>query len=241
MLVTEGARPDEVEEIFRNPDEWVARHGHHFNELIAARDAMGADYDPLKDKDPHGSMNALKSRAAVQTICAVSHLFHFRIAQANVDVFSSSAAVLAAWNLLFVAGTELATGERAFAVIEAPRIVGSKGGVTRWETDPKTAQKEQVRQCWCAWQLTPKSYRTKAAFARDMLDKYEHLKSQKNYKCGLRKANRKACGSLPILRFGSESTTLKRLQIDILQCFASIWPISDADTFRSARLLFHSL
>lgn len=179
MLAAEGETPDEVEEIFRNPDEWVARHGHHFAESIAAREAMLTDYNPLKDKDLQGSMKALNSRAEVMTISAVSHLFHFRIAQAKVDVFSASASVLTAWNLLFVAGTELATGERAFAVVQAPRVMSSKSHGPRRETDPKTAQKAQVRQCWCAWQLTPKSYRTKAAFARDMLDKYEHLKSQK--------------------------------------------------------------
>jgi hypothetical protein len=179
MLIAEGATSDEIEEIFRNPDEWVARHGHHFNEFIATRDAMGADYNPLKDEHPQRTMRALNSRAAVQTISAVSQLFHFQIAQNNIDVFSMSASVLSAWNLLFVAGTELATGERAFAVVQAPQIVGAKGGHKRWSVDPKTTQKEQVRQCWVAWQLKPESYRTKAAFARDMQDKYEHLKSQK--------------------------------------------------------------
>jgi hypothetical protein len=179
MLVAEGATPDEVEAIFRNPDEWVARHGYRFDELIAARDATGTNYDPLKDKDVQGSMKALNNRAVIQTISAVSQLFHFRIAQAKIDVFAASASVLKAWNLLFVAGTELATGERAFAVVQAPRLLSAKSRGPRWETDPKTQQKEKVRECWCAWQVTPKSYRTKAAFARDMLEKYEHLTSQK--------------------------------------------------------------
>jgi hypothetical protein len=141
MLIAEGATSDEIEEIFRNPDEWVARHGHHFNEFIATRDAMGADYNPLKDEHPQRTMRALNSRAAVQTISAVSQLFHFQIAQNNIDVFSMSASVLSAWNLLFVAGTELATGERAFAVVQAPQIVGAKGGHKRWSVDPKTTQK----------------------------------------------------------------------------------------------------
>jgi hypothetical protein len=187
MLVAEGATPDEVEAIFRNPDEWVARHGYRFNELIAARDAMGTNYDPLKDKDVQGSMKALNNRAVIQTISAVSQLFHFRIAQAKIDVFAASASVLKAWNLLFVAGTELATGERAFAVVQAPQIVGAKGGNKRWQEDPKTTQKEQVRQCWVAWQMKSASYKSKAKFAKDMLDKYEHLESQKTIEDWCRK------------------------------------------------------
>jgi hypothetical protein len=179
MLIAEGATPDEVDDIFGNPDQWVARHGHLFNENLATRQAMSTSYDPLRDADLFRSMRALNSQAVVWTISAVSHLSYFRTAQASVDVFSASASVLAAWNLLFVAGTELATGERAFAVAQAPRLVGAKGNAVRWKNDPKVAQKEQVRQCWKAWQQKPTAYRGKAAFARGMLDKYEHLESQK--------------------------------------------------------------
>jgi len=35
-----------------------------------------------------------------------------------------------------------------------------------------------VRQCWDEWQKQPDRYSGKAAFARDMLDKFENLKSQ---------------------------------------------------------------
>lgn len=179
MLVAEGATPAEVEEIFANPDGWVETHGHRFNEPIAAREAMLTDYDPLKDKDLQGSMKALNSRAVVMTISAVSHLFHFRIAHANVDVFAASASVLTAWNLLFVAGTELTTGERAFAVMQAPRIAGARGGIAKRDSDPKETEKAFVKQCWHDWQRDASRYASKAAFARDMLTKCEHLTDQR--------------------------------------------------------------
>lgn len=45
--------------------------------------------------------------------------------------------------------------------------------------DPKQREKAFVRECWKAWQEKPDSYNGKAAFARDMLTKCEHLESQK--------------------------------------------------------------
>lgn len=45
--------------------------------------------------------------------------------------------------------------------------------------DPKTKEKEFVKECWLAWQDKPASYKFKSEFAIDMLEKCEHLKSQK--------------------------------------------------------------
>jgi hypothetical protein len=47
------------------------------------------------------------------------------------------------------------------------------------ESDPKQSEKRFVRQCWQAWIETPSRYRSKAAFARDMLEKCQHLTSSK--------------------------------------------------------------
>lgn len=47
------------------------------------------------------------------------------------------------------------------------------------EQDPKQHEKSFVKECWQQWQINPESYKSKAAFARDMLDKCEHLKSTK--------------------------------------------------------------
>ena len=48
----------------------------------------------------------------------------------------------------------------------------------RHASDPKQQDKIMVRECWDAWQLKPESYKGKAAFARDMRDKFPSLESQ---------------------------------------------------------------
>lgn len=45
--------------------------------------------------------------------------------------------------------------------------------------DPKQAEKDFVKDCWDAWQKSPGAYKSKAAFARDMLDKCAALTSNK--------------------------------------------------------------
>lgn len=51
--------------------------------------------------------------------------------------------------------------------------------MARHRRDPKQADKKFVYECYRNWRANPRMYRTKAAFARDMLEKCEHLKSQK--------------------------------------------------------------
>ncbi len=51
--------------------------------------------------------------------------------------------------------------------------------LARWRDDPKQAEKEFIRKCWCEWKENQDRYKSKAAFARDMLSKCEHLTSQK--------------------------------------------------------------
>ena len=47
------------------------------------------------------------------------------------------------------------------------------------DKDGKQAAKQQVRECWEAWRKKPEQYKSKSAFARAMLDKYEELGSQR--------------------------------------------------------------
>ena len=49
----------------------------------------------------------------------------------------------------------------------------------RWKADPKTIEKQLVKECWTQWQLKKTSYKSKSSFANDMLDKFENLKSVK--------------------------------------------------------------
>lgn len=49
----------------------------------------------------------------------------------------------------------------------------------RYSIDPKQHAKVFVKDCWQTWQENPTNYKSKAAFARDMLDKVE-LSSARN-------------------------------------------------------------
>lgn len=57
--------------------------------------------------------------------------------------------------------------------------IGRKGAIAKLARDPKQNEKAFIYQCWQDWQKKTESYESKAAFARDMLTKIEHLKSQK--------------------------------------------------------------
>lgn len=58
-------------------------------------------------------------------------------------------------------------------------IQASSGGQARWKADPKSKEKDFVFERWKSWQANPSQYKSQAKFARDMLDKCEHLESQK--------------------------------------------------------------
>ena len=47
------------------------------------------------------------------------------------------------------------------------------------DTDGKQREKAFILECWKNWQQSPSTYKSKAAFARDMLTKCESLTSQK--------------------------------------------------------------
>jgi hypothetical protein len=51
----------------------------------------------------------------------------------------------------------------------------SKAAANRYKRDPKQAVKQEVRSCWEAWQQSPASYPSVAAFSRDMLTKWPEL------------------------------------------------------------------
>jgi uncharacterized protein YaaR (DUF327 family) len=59
------------------------------------------------------------------------------------------------------------------------RIMAKKGALAKTASDPKQKEKSFVYGCWEKWQANPGNYKSKANFARDMLDKCEHLTSTK--------------------------------------------------------------
>ena len=52
------------------------------------------------------------------------------------------------------------------------------GAMAKLAADPKQKDKQKVRECWDAWQIDLSRYKSKAAFARDMREKFENLDSQ---------------------------------------------------------------
>lgn len=52
------------------------------------------------------------------------------------------------------------------------------GALAKLANDPKQRDKTIVRSCWDDWQKEPSRYKGKAAFARDMRDKFPNLESQ---------------------------------------------------------------
>ncbi|MDP2225801.1 hypothetical protein [Nitrosomonas sp.] len=69
------------------------------------------------------------------------------------------------------------------AVVEGVRYQkqhqARKAVIEKLKRDPKQKEKKFVYVCWQEWQDNPERYASKAAFARDMLDKCEHLVSNK--------------------------------------------------------------
>lgn len=59
------------------------------------------------------------------------------------------------------------------------KAIPSKGGKSRAEKDPRNEEKAFIKECWLHWQEAPALYKSKAAFARDMLDKCELLTNYK--------------------------------------------------------------
>ena len=60
---------------------------------------------------------------------------------------------------------------------DSKRAMAQAGAEARWANDPKAIAKQQVKECWQMWQAAPQNYKSAAAFARDMLSKYEELEN----------------------------------------------------------------
>ncbi len=63
-------------------------------------------------------------------------------------------------------------------VKDAHSYLASRGAKQMLAKSPKQKDKATVRECWETWQKRPDSYDSKAAFARDMREKFSNLESQ---------------------------------------------------------------
>jgi hypothetical protein len=71
------------------------------------------------------------------------------------------------------------SGQNGITQKEARVLMAQLGASAKLAADPKQKEKQFIFECWQNWQKKPDNYPSKAAFARDMLPKCEHLTSQK--------------------------------------------------------------
>lgn len=86
-------------------------------------------------------------------------------------------AILAYGKSEFYLASCAATGRAEFGdgSVSANALMGA---LAKLAIDPKQKEKALVRECWEVWQKQTDRYKGKAAFARDMLSKFESLQSQ---------------------------------------------------------------
>lgn len=80
---------------------------------------------------------------------------------------------------------------------DALRSAAQKGAKARHKADPKQLAKERVHECWVTWQQKPARYRSAAAFAKDMLDKFDELTSPQVVERWVREWKKGASRTLP--------------------------------------------
>ncbi len=56
--------------------------------------------------------------------------------------------------------------------------IGRIAAIAKYAADPKQKDKKIVKECWDVWKNNPDRYKSKAAFARDMREKFPTLESQ---------------------------------------------------------------
>lgn len=78
----------------------------------------------------------------------------------------------------FLISSDLSECVESVSVGFSIRERAHSAALARHAKDPKQADKLLVRECWDDWQKVPARYHGKAAFARDMRDKFPNLKSQ---------------------------------------------------------------
>jgi len=94
----------------------------------------------------------------------------------ELDGRGSVSSVVSAMNALSDAQAEL-NGSPQLKKVR--RRMAYEAAVARHQKDPKAADKKLVFECYREWRANPSRYKSKAEFARDMLEKCQHLKSHK--------------------------------------------------------------
>ena len=108
---------------------------------------------------------------AARLICAANFAIEAALAIGYADALAELAESRAESNENIT--DEIEGAQRRFSEDRARLAVAKK-----LAKDPKQKDKVLVRECWDAWKNEPDRYKGKAAFARDMRDKFPNLESQ---------------------------------------------------------------
>jgi len=81
---------------------------------------------------------------------------------------------------LIVGGGLLSDDQARELKVEVMSLNGRNGGFRKWEKDPRTVALKKIKEHWVGWQSDKSLYKSKAAFARDMVDAYLEIESTKN-------------------------------------------------------------
>lgn len=142
--------------------------------LSLARRHREEDFWPESD-DVNPGLEPIRRTAAYALWCwdqAILSLY-------NGDAASSASAVAYGVDATRMAEEYVSTvmGRSDSPMRAARRNFAQQGIAAKLARDPKQAEKRFVRECWESWQAEPTRYKTKAAFARDMIEKCAHLTS----------------------------------------------------------------
>lgn len=133
---------------------------------------------PYKCKSP--STGLKKSR--ILHLLSLAMLYQAAMANQQNDGYSTSRHLTGA-AMLF----GMATGgtSNTSADTTAQISIQKMGALAKIAKDPKQAAKQQVKDCWDNWKKKSTQYKSKSAFARDMLDKFPSYKDENGRQVGL--------------------------------------------------------
>jgi len=159
--------PDELDSLLDISGEWVAVHAD-YSKVQKTRSDTPEELLEVLEGDG-SELTTVFARAAT-VAAALLHRAAVRCKSTEGNVWlehHSMSMFLQGWaNGIYTKQVESRKKARVNALVR------------HWG-DPKQAAKLQVKECWDLWRMDPQRYKSKSAFARDMLGKFEDLESQR--------------------------------------------------------------
>jgi hypothetical protein len=176
----------ELEGIKLNLKKWLASQ----KEYVKREQKKTYPLDSISNKTPletdqrmeREEVRAFIEGADSKELCALSLALALRVLD-FAELALAKGGLARAINLLMASDSVMKTffklQNKSLSLEAARSELAKQGGLARLANDPKQAEKTFVFECWQSWQKKPDSYKSKAAFSRDMITKCEHLVSQK--------------------------------------------------------------